>query len=48
MKLLIAIPTTDQMPFQFVESLTKLIRRLDADDVAYDLVFQSGTIGNPS
>lgn len=44
MKLLIAIPTTDQMPFQFVESLTKLIRRLDADNVAYDLVFQGGTL----
>lgn len=44
MKLLIAIPTTDEMPFQFVESLTKLIRRLDADGVDYDVAFQSGTL----
>lgn len=44
MKLLIAIPTTDQMPFQFVESLTALIRRLDADEVDYDIAFQGGTL----
>lgn len=44
MKLLIAIPTTDTMPFQFVESLTKLIRRLDADEVDYDVAIQGGTL----
>ena len=44
MKLLIAIPTNDQMPFQFVESLTGLIRRLDADEVDYEVAFQSGTL----
>ena len=44
MKLLIAIPTNDMMPFQFVESLTKLIRRLDADEVDYDVAFQGGTL----
>lgn len=44
MKLLIAIPTTDEMPFQFVESLTKLIRRLDADEVDYEVAFQGGTL----
>lgn len=44
MKLLIAIPTNDQMPFQFVESLTKLIRRLDADGIDYNIAFQSGTL----
>ena len=44
MKLLIAIPTNDQMPFQFVESLTKLIRRLDADGIDYDVAFQGGTL----
>lgn len=44
MKLLIAIPTNDQMPFQFVESLTKLIRRLDADGFDYDVAFQGGTL----
>ena len=44
MKLLIAIPTTDQMPYQFVESLTKLIKRLDADKIDYEVKFQSGTL----
>lgn len=44
MKLLIAIPTNDMMPFQFVESLTKLIRRLDADGVDYEVAFQGGTL----
>ena len=44
MKLLIAIPTNDQMPFQFVESLTKLIRKLDADQINYEVAFQSGTL----
>ena len=44
MKLLIAIPTSDQMPFQFVESLTGLIRRLDTDKVSYDVEFKSGTL----
>ena len=44
MKLLIAVPTTDMMPFQFVESLTKLIRRLDADEIDYEIAFQGGTL----
>ena len=44
MKLLIAIPTNDQMPFQFVESLTKLIKRLDMDGIDYEIAFQSGTL----
>ena len=44
MKLLIAIPTTDMMPFQFVESLTNLIKRLDADEIDYEVAFQSGTL----
>lgn len=44
MKLLIAIPTNDQMPYQFVESLTKLIKRLDADEIDYEVKFQSGTL----
>lgn len=42
MKLLIAIPTRDQMPFQFVESLTKLIRGLDGID--FDVEFKGGTL----
>jgi len=44
MNLLIAIPTNDTMPFQFVESLTKLIRRLDMDGIKYDVAFQGGTL----
>ena len=44
MKLLIAIPTYDYMHFQFVECLTKLIRKLDADGVKFRVVFQGGTL----
>lgn len=44
MKLLLAIPTTDYMHHRFTECLTKLIRRLDADGVDYDVMFQSGTL----
>ena len=44
MKLLIAIPTTDNMPFQFVESLTNLVRRLERDGIDFDVAFQGGTL----
>ena len=44
MKLLIAVPTYDYMHFQFVECLKKFIRRLDADEIDYDVVFQGGTL----
>lgn len=44
MKLLIAIPTYDYMHFQFVECLTKLIRRLDEDGIDYEVDFQGGTL----
>ena len=44
MKLLIAVPTYDYMHFQFVECLTKLIRRLDEDEVNYEVAFQGGTL----
>lgn len=44
MKLLIAIPTYDYMHFQFVECLTKLIMRLDADGINYDVVYKGGTL----
>ena len=44
MKLLIAVPTYDYMHFQFVECLTKLIRRLDEDEVDYEIAFQGGTL----
>ena len=44
MKLLIAIPTRDQMPFQFVKSLTDLIRKLDEDGINYEIAFQNATL----
>ena len=44
MKLLIAIPTYDYMHFQFVECLTKLIRRLDEDGIDFEVVYQGGTL----
>lgn len=44
MKLLIAVPTYDYMNYQFVECLTKLIRRLDADGVNFEVVYQGGTL----
>lgn len=44
MKLLIAIPTYDYIHFQFVECLTKLIRRLDEDEVDYEVAFHGGTL----
>lgn len=44
MRLLIAVPTYDYMHFQFVECFTKLIRRLDADEINYEVAFQGGTL----
>lgn len=44
MRLLIAVPTYDYMHFQFVECLTKLIRRLDEDEIDYDIHYQGGTL----
>ena len=44
MRLLIAIPTYDYMHFQFVDCLTKLIRRLDEDEIDYEVCFQGGTL----
>ena len=40
MNLLIAIPSNDTMPFQFVESLLKLTKRLSEDGVDYEVVIQ--------
>lgn len=37
MKLLIAIPTTDYMHFEFVQSLVKLVEKLKADGVDYEV-----------
>lgn len=44
MKLMIAIPTYDYMHFQFVQCLTKLIRRLDADGIDFEVIYQGGTL----
>ena len=44
MKLMIAIPTYDYMHFQFVECLTKLIRRLDEDGIDFEVIYQGGTL----
>lgn len=44
MKLLIAIPTNDYMHYQFVECLTKLVKRLDEDGVDYDIAYQGATL----
>ena len=44
MKLLIAVPTYDYMHFQFVECLTKLIRKLDEDGVDFEVDYQGGTL----
>lgn len=44
MRLLIAIPTYDYMHYQFVECLTKLIRKLDEDEIDYQLAYQGGTL----
>ena len=44
MKLLIAIPTRDQMPYQFVKSLTDLIKKLNEDGIDYELAFQGATL----
>lgn len=44
MRLLIAVPTYDYMHFQFVDSFTKLIRRLGEDEIDYEIAFQGGTL----
>lgn len=44
MKLLIAVPTYDYMHYQFVECLTKLIRKLESDCVDFDVIYQGGTL----
>lgn len=44
MKLLIAIPTNDYMHYQFVECLTKLVKRLDEDGIDYDIAYQGATL----
>lgn len=44
MKLLIAIPTRDEMPYQFVKCLTDLIRHLDEEETDYEIAFQGATL----
>lgn len=43
-KIMIAIPTLDYIHYKFVESLTKLTRRLDREKINYDVVFKGGTL----
>jgi simple sugar transport system permease protein len=43
-RLLIAIPTTDYIPADFVKSLAKLQQELGRRGVAYDVEIQSGTL----
>jgi hypothetical protein len=43
-RLLIAIPTTDYIPADFVKSLAKLQQELGRRGVAYDVEVQSGTL----
>lgn len=44
MKLLIAIPTLDFIHYRFVESLTALMARLNAEGIEYEVNFKSGTL----
>lgn len=44
MKLLIAIPTRDTMPYQFVQSLTDLIRKLNEDEIDYEVAILNTTL----
>lgn len=44
MKLLICVPTNDYIHYRFVDCLQKLIRRLDADEVKYDVKLLGGTL----
>lgn len=44
MKTLIAVPAFDTIPTKFVECLTRLIQRLDADGCKVDVKFLTGTL----
>lgn len=44
MKLLIAIPAHEQIPTEFVKSLTALVQRLDHDGYDVDVKFITGTL----
>lgn len=44
MKLLIAVPSLDYMPAEFVTSLMNLVQRLDRDGVAVDVKILTGTL----
>lgn len=44
MKLLIAVPTLDFIHVNFAKSLTALIMRLNAEGIAFDVHFESGTL----
>ena len=44
MKLLIAVPTLDFLHFEFVQSLTNLIMRLNKDEVNFEVKYLPGTL----
>lgn len=44
MKLLIAIPTMDTVPVEFMKSLIRLTQKLSADGVDYTVAIESGTL----
>ena len=44
MKLLIAVPTLDYLHFEFVQSLTNLIMRLNRDQIHFEVKYISGTL----
>ena len=44
MKLMIAIPTVDTVPVEFLESLTKLVSHLKDDRVQFDIKIENGTL----
>lgn len=44
MKLLIAIPTMDTVPVEFMKSLIRLTQKLSADGIDYTVAIESGTL----
>lgn len=44
MKLLIAIPTMDTVPVEFLRSMIALVEDLDLEGVDYEVAFESGTL----
>ena len=44
MKLLIAIPTMDTVPVEFMKSLVALVQDLDAEGTDYEVAYETGTL----